>query len=142
MSGAGFNTAAASTARASAPARGRGRPVPDRAKGLRERAWWVMRERRKFTLNLLLETLASGTEKDASGNLLKYIHVLERAGVLARSKHRLPAPEGLTGSTGYTVWVLVRDLGRQAPVWRRSQGGLYDPNTGAVVAASQAQEAV
>lgn len=115
----------------------RGRPLPTRAKGLREQAWWLMRERRKFDLATLLDTLATGEEANAENNLLKYIHVLERAGVLVRSKHRTPHTVGMVGSTGHTVWMLVRDLGRHAPVWRRSQHGLFDPNAGCLVAAEE-----
>lgn len=125
-----------------APTVRRGSPLAERAKGLRERAWWVMRERRKFTLNLLLETLADGGEKDAPGNLLKYIHQLERVGVLVRSKHRQAATPGLVGSTGHTVWVLVRDLGRHAPVWRRAAAALWDPNSQTVVPPADAPVAV
>ncbi len=93
-----------------------------------------MREKRRFTLHVLLDTLATGDEADASGNLLKYIHQLEKAGVLQRSKHRLPAQPGVVGSTGYTVWRLEKDLGRSAPVWRKRDRALYDPNASKLIA--------
>lgn len=104
---------------------------PDKSYGLRARAWWVMRERRKFTLDMLLETVASGAEKDARSNLAKYLGHLERAGVLVRSKHRLPG-DSLT-SPGHVVWILARDVGRHAPVWRSTQKALWNPNAQCVV---------
>lgn len=105
----------------------RGRPLGTQASGLREKAWRLMRIKGKFTLEVLLETLADGTERDAKSNLLKYITRLESCGVLVRAKNRLPG-EALT-SPGYVVWVLARDLGRLAPVCRKHGGVLWDPNS-------------
>lgn len=104
----------------------------ERSYGLRERAWWLMRELRKFTLADLLTTLADGSERDARDNLGKYLRVLERVGVLARMRRRVAgvAPT----SNGYVLWWLKRDLGRLAPVWRQRQGVVFDPNAGEVLA--------
>ena len=108
------------------PAPRRGRPHGQRALGMREKAWWLMRQKRKFTLNCLLETLAGGGERDAKSNLSQYIRRLERAGVLARSGQRSHG-ESL-------IWILVRDVGRMAPVWRTVQQVLWDPNRQMVIA--------
>lgn len=120
---------------------GRGRPLPRKAAGLREQAWWLIRQCRRFSLNSLLETLATGHEADAGGNLLKYIRQLEKVGVIKRSKHRLPAEHKVIGSTGFVVWILVKDVGRSAPVWRKRERAMYDPNADALMQPMQ-EEAV
>lgn len=96
-----------------------------RTRGLRARAWWVMRELRKFTVADLLDRLADGSERDPAGNLLTYLGSLEKVGIVKRMARRVPgtAPE----SRGHVVWWLARDVGRQAPI-RRKAGGIYDPN--------------
>jgi hypothetical protein len=98
--------------------------------GLRQRAWWVMRRRIKFALPDLLSTLADGTERDAAGNLGKYLRALERAGILRRNTERKPGAT-LT-SNGYISYLLVVNEGRKAPVWRQKANEVYDPNTGKV----------
>lgn len=116
-----------------APARRRpGRPLAQRTRGLRERAWWLMRTLPRFTLDELLFTLADGRERDAASNLGKYIRALERVGVLRRLARR--APGTAPRSNGHVIWRLVRDLGRQAPVWRSSAQALWDPNAGVAIA--------
>jgi hypothetical protein len=106
---------------------------------MREKAWWLMRQKRKFTLNCLLETLAGGGERDAKSNLLQYIRRLERAAVLVRSSQRLRG-DSMT-SPGYVVWILVRDVGRMAPVWRSVQQVLWDPNRQTAIAPDSDGEA-
>lgn len=96
--------------------------------GLRERAWWLMREVKQFTLADLLTTLASGTERDAESNLRKYINALEAVGVVKRLKRR---------AGPLAIWRLTRDLGRQCPV-RRNSGEIYDPNSGAMLSTDEA----
>lgn len=110
--------------------RGRGRPPADKGRGLRERAWWLMRTRPAFTLDDLLLTLAEGAERDPASNLGRYIRGLERVGVLQRLQRRIPgrAPT----SNGHVIWRLVRDLGRAAPLVRAA--GVWDPNAGALLA--------
>ncbi|WP_068634680.1 hypothetical protein [Thauera butanivorans] len=102
-----------------------------RTTGLRERAWWVMRNARKFTVATLLDTLSDGSERDADGNLSRYLCALEKAGVVERTARRVPgaAPQ----SRGHVVWRLKRDLGRLAPVCRQRHGTVYDPNSGEVL---------
>lgn len=119
-------------------ASGQGRRRYTRTNGLREKAWWLMREMRKFTVADLLTTLADGTERDAAGNLGKYCAVLSRAGVLQRMKRRVPgtAPQ----SNGHLVWWIKRDLGRQAPVWRQRHGVVFDPNSGDVLQLADDEE--
>lgn len=101
-----------------------------RSFGLRQKAWWVMRRRPNFTLNDLLEVIATGTEKDANSNLLKYLRVLTETGYLMISEERKKGAS-LT-SNGFYVYRLVRDTGMKPPVWRNSTKQVYDQNTGAV----------
>lgn len=98
--------------------------------GLRQRAWWVMRRRISFTLPELLATLADGTERDAAGNLRKYISALVLAGIIKREAERQPGA-ALT-SNGYHRYQLVVNAGRKAPVWRAKNGTVYDPNSDTV----------
>ena len=110
--------------------RPKGHPVGVKASGLRVKAWRTIRHLRQFTLNELLDINATGAEKDAPSNLLKYLARLEQYGVLVRLARR--AGDAMT-SPGYVVWRLARDLGWDAPVWRNVQKVLWNPNTGAAV---------
>ena len=98
--------------------------------GLRPRAWWVMRRRISFTVQELLATLADGTERDAVGNLCKYIRALEKAGIVKREAKR-QAGSALT-SPGMLRYQLVVNAGRKAPVWRAKNNTVYDPNSNTV----------
>ncbi len=100
--------------------------------GLRQRAWWVMRRRTSFTLPELLVTLADGTERDASGNLRKYINALVLAGIVKREAER-QSGTALT-SNGHLRYQLIINAGRKAPVWRAKRGTVYDPNSDTVYA--------
>lgn len=125
-----INPPARLTVPAPAPARRVGRPNHPHASGLRARAWWLIRQLRRFTLDDLLFTLDEGLEsmgvRDVPGNLQKYITQLERAGVLVRLERRA---KGLVrGSNGHVIWRLAHDLGRIAPVWRGFNQALWDPN--------------
>ncbi|HRD35476.1 MAG TPA: hypothetical protein PLR02_14640 [Rhodocyclaceae bacterium] len=121
-------------------ASGQGRRRIERTNGLRERAWWLMRELRKFTVADLLTTLADGSERDAHGNLGRYLSVLEQAGVVQRMRRRVPG--AAVTSNGHILWWLKRDLGRMAPVWRQRHRTVYDPNSGDVLALASADAAV
>ena len=98
--------------------------------GLRQRAWWVMRRRIGFTLIELLATLADGSERDAAGNLGKYLRALEKAGVVRRHAGRQPGA-ALT-SPGSLRYQLIINAGRKAPVWRAKTNTVFDPNSGKV----------
>lgn len=99
-----------------------------RARGLRVRAWWLMRQLGRWTLPELLTTLADGSQRTPRTNLLRYIHGLERGGIVRRAKRVVPGDR--PGSKGHVLWILARDLGPQAPVLRDDRRELYDPNAG------------
>lgn len=95
-------------------------------RGLRQRAWWVIRARKVVSVPDLLSSLGDGSERDAPSNLRKYLRVLVRAGYVAEAAH---------GSRhGPMRYRLVRDTGRLAPVFRQRQTAVFDPNTGEVIA--------
>lgn len=110
--------------------RPKGHPVGIKATGLREKAWRTLRDKKKFTLNELLDINATGKEKDAPSNLLKYLARLEQYSVIVRLPRRFG--ESLT-SPGYVVWRLTTDLGWDAPVWRSVEKVLWNPNKNAPV---------
>ena len=118
----------------------RGRPpgvARQNRPGLRAQCWWLMREIKGFTINLLLDTYADGTEKGAHNNVSHYLQHLEACGVVERLARRQPG-DALT-SPGFVVWRLVRNLGISAPVWRSQQNVLWDPNAGQIVPFKSAQ---
>ncbi len=95
--------------------------------GLRQRAWWVMRRRISFSLAELLATLADGTERDAEGNLRKYLRALVAVGIV-RVEAELERGTALT-SPGFYRYQLIVNSGRKAPVWRAKSNSVYDPNS-------------
>lgn len=94
---------------------------------LRVKSWRAMRQRKKFSLNDLIVLVADGDEKSIESNLGKYLRALERAGYLTRMARREAGTA--TTSNGYLRYLLVRDSGPIAPVWRPSKNAVYDPNT-------------
>ncbi len=111
---------------------GRAGPKPrTRTRGLRERAWWVIRARKDVSVNDLLSVLSDGSERDARGNLQRYLHWLALTGYLAK----------VVRGTAPVRYRLVRDSGRLAPVMRLRQGLVFDPNTGAVRALETTEQA-
>lgn len=98
--------------------------------GLRQRAWWILRNRKETTLEGLLNTLNDGQQKDAFSNLGKYLRALERAGILKRAAQRVPGTT-LT-SNGHIRYQLVIDCGMEAPAWRISRKEIFAPSTGVV----------
>jgi len=99
--------------------------------GLRAKAWWKIRLNKPFTLLEMLDSLADGTERAAKSNLGRYIRALARAGILGVDEKRQPGA-ALT-SNGHIRYRLVRDLGREAPVYRKSVEEIYDPNSGGII---------
>lgn len=97
------------------------------ARGLRVRAWWLMRQLGRWTLPDLLTTLADGSQRTPQSNMLRYLNGLEAAGVVSRAKRTVPSARP---GRGHVLWVLARDLGPQAPVLRDDRRELYDPNAG------------
>lgn len=106
---------------------------------LRRRLWCAMRAMSKFSIDDLLLRAASGDEADARTNVRKYLSALERAGYLARMKHRQPGDAPT--SNGFARWLLLRNTGPIAPIWQSSKGRLHDPNTGETIDLTALEEA-
>lgn len=98
---------------------------------LRARVWLAMRAMGKFSIDDLLLRGAVGDEANAHDNVGRYLNALEAGGYLVRLRAR--APGEAPTSRGYVRWLLVRNTGPMAPVWRRRLERLYDPNTGEVI---------
>ena len=108
-------------------------------RGLRVRAWWVMRRKRVFTLLDLMLTLCTGEEKCAERNLRKYCEGLVKVGILGVGKDRID--DGKPTSNGLLGYVLERDVGFFAPVVRYRSKTVFDPNSGQMLAFGKTIEA-
>lgn len=96
---------------------------------LRSRTWAALRIRQKASIPDLIMLTAQGNarEKALESNIGKYLRALEKAGYVSKMKRR-DHGTAIT-SNGYLRWLLVKDTGPEAPVWRQGKGTVYDPNT-------------
>lgn len=101
-----------------------------KTRGLRARAWWVLRARGAASLVDLLHTLAGPNAAATANNLGKYLKALHWSGFLRPQERRQHT--GTSGTIGYIRYTLVRDNGRLAPVERRKGKEVFDPNTNEV----------
>ena len=95
---------------------------------LRQRAWNVIRIQRRFTIPDLLTTAALGSEKIAQNNLQRYCRGLCSSGILRKLPHR--QKDTTHGSNGFVQYVLMKDLGSIAPVYRPKTQTIFDHNSG------------
>jgi hypothetical protein len=91
---------------------------------LRDKAWRALRMMGKATIPDLMERASLGTERAGQNNLHRYLRALGRAGYV-RELPRRAAGDALT-SNGFKRWMLIRDTGPQAPIFRKT--GIYDRN--------------
>lgn len=105
---------------------------------IRQKAWRAMQVKGKFTVSDLVRNVVTAADQDKNprNNISHYVKRLARAGILAELKRRA-ASTSLTGSWGKR-WILIRDLGREAPVARHN-GSIYDPNTGISIPVKEAE---
>lgn len=101
---------------------------------LRQKAWRAMQIKHKFTLaDLVRNTVPSESSyKDPRNNIWRYVRALTQVGILVEMKRRMPPASGI--GIREKRWMLVRDLGRKAPVVR-DKGCVFDPNSGAIFGA-------
>ncbi|WP_282093067.1 MarR family transcriptional regulator [Epibacterium ulvae] len=97
-----------------------------RKKTLRQRAWNVMRLKKKFSVADLLVTATLGSEGNPESNLNRYCRALCRAGVLQPLARKQPGDA--PSSPGRTRFLLVNNLGPIAPSFRKKQNVLWDYN--------------
>lgn len=98
-----------------------------RSSGLREKAWRLMRIRRKFSVEDLCHSICDGSEKEAESNLGKYLKALRLAGYITRLARRGKGT-AITSNGSYR-YLLVLDSGPKAPVWQQRAKTVFDPNT-------------
>lgn len=115
---------------------GKARSVPGT---LRRKAWLAMQIKGKFSLSDICRCVLTGEEgaRNPRNNLGRYIASLAAVGILQEMRHRM-APTSPT-SNGEKRWLLVRDLGRQAPI-RRQNGDVFDPNAGVLLKRESREE--
>lgn len=106
---------------------GQGAKKPRPTSGLRQRAWWLMVRDGTFTLDGLLYTIATGTERNAPDNLGRYLAALERTGFISR----VPDKPGRT-SAEPTFRINPARVCRKAPIYRRHLKQVVCGKTGAV----------
>lgn len=102
--------------------------IPVHKDTFRQRAWTSMRFNRRFTIGQIVRAAAREGEKNARENARKYIAQLCRAGFVKEMPRR--APGTAIGSSGFKRFMLVRDTGRRAPVFRAEMQVMRDFNTG------------
>ncbi|MDI1231367.1 MAG: hypothetical protein PSU93_09480 [Methylobacter sp.] len=82
-----------------------------------------------MTLIEMQITLCDGSEKNASGNLRKWLKKLETAGIIEIER----VDDGKLTSNGSYCYTLANDLGPKAPIVRARNGDVFDPNSNAVI---------
>lgn len=85
----------------------------------------------KFTVADLITTASSGGEANPESNATRYVACLHKAGYLRRYPKRA-AGDALT-SPGHYRYAVIKETGPEAPILRKRQTEVYDPNTGETV---------
>jgi hypothetical protein len=108
----------------------KGKKAPrKRARGLKVKAWWVLRKHHSVTMSELLVIICKGHEKSPESNLHRWFVRLVQAGIVARTRES----DGKLTSNGVYRYKLIKDLGPLAPVVCARSGRVYDHNHGQVV---------
>lgn len=95
---------------------------------LRVRCWRALRQLQKATVPDLVQLAERGDERDGVGNARRYVNALVASGHVVVMARREPGTA--PSSNGFKRYLLVRNTGPKAPVWRMRRGEVYDPNTG------------
>lgn len=93
-------------------------------RGLRAKAWWVLRKNHRMTLVDIQSTICNGTERSAKSNLCRWFVQLAKVGVVKATK----IDDGIMTSNGSNLYSIIRDVGPLAPIVRKN-GDVYDPNS-------------
>jgi hypothetical protein len=102
--------------------------IATRRQTFRERAWLAMRIHHRFTIGQIVASAARDGERNARENARKYLAQLGQAGFVKELPNRLPGTS--MGSNGFKRWVLIRNTGPRAPVYRAELQTVHDFNTG------------
>lgn len=95
---------------------------------LRERAWRSMRLRRRFTVPDLVSDAATEDDGQPADNIQRFLRSLRDAGYVVELPRR--AEGAAVTSNGFKRWMLAKDTGPRAPVYRPRSNRLHDFNTG------------
>lgn len=95
---------------------------------LRARAWCAMRVRRTFTIGEIVADAVVSGEGQPRDNIARYLSRLQAAGYVREQRRRQPGTA--IGSNGFKRFVLVRNTGPLAPVFRSEAHCVFDPNLG------------
>lgn len=124
---AGLAAAANGEVITSGPTGRRNRPREVR-NTLRERAWRSMRMRGRFTIPDIVSDAASEGDGRPGDNIQRYLRSLRDAGYVVELPRR--AEGAAMTSNGFKRWMLVRNTGPRAPVFRAQVNAVHDFNTG------------
>lgn len=115
----------------SGPANLKERKIPPRTRAsLQQRAWNVMRLRRRFTVPELVTCAAGPRDAGPDDTVQRYLRALARAGYAAAVDKRA---EGRRDAL-CKVYTLLKDTGHIAPSVVRRGAAVFDHNTGEEVA--------
>ncbi len=127
----GRAAAAAGVEIGSGPANLCERKIPERGRpSLQQRAWNVMRLRRRFTVPELVMCAAKDGDAGPDDTVQRYLRALARAGFAKVVDRR---PDGRRAAV-CKVYTLVKDTGHFAPSVVRRGSAVFDHNTGEEVA--------
>ncbi|MFN3314325.1 MAG: hypothetical protein ACK46Q_12780 [Hyphomonas sp.] len=101
----------------------------------RERAWRSMRIRRRFTVGELVSDAARDDDAQPHDNARRYLARLAAAGFVKELPGRTASHA--PGSNGHKRYMLIRNNGPKAPIWRAEANVVHDFNTGEDVPCSR-----
>lgn len=131
LTDSGIAAAAAGVEITSGPANLKERKIPPRTRAsLQQRAWNVMRLRRRFTVPELVTCAAGPRDAGPDDTVQRYLRALARAGYAAAVDKRA---EGRRDAL-CKVYTLLKDTGHIAPSVVRRGKAVFDHNTGEEVA--------
>jgi len=98
----------------------------------RSKIWRAIQIKGKFCLSDLCRCVLTGTEtaQNPRNSVGRYVAGLAKVRIVIELPRR-KAPASPT-SNGEKRWLLVRDVGRKAPVLRPN-GDVYDPNSDSII---------
>lgn len=97
---------------------------------LRSRIWRLIILNKKVSVDEMLPIATDGDEKSPESNIRKYIKALVKSGYLLEMPRRIKG-DALT-SNGFKQYMLLRETGPKAPIFRNDKKEMFDPNTGEV----------
>lgn len=101
---------------------------PQRKRTFRQRAWQAIRIRRAFTYGDIVADAGQTDEERDLENAARFVRQLARAGIVSEVKRRQKG--NVQGSNGFKRFILMKDLGPRAPVYRPKLKLFHDFNAG------------